>query len=135
MKIIINTDGAARGNPGPASYGFVIRNEEGKVIYEEGKAIGVDTNNVAEYTAVLRAFEYLISLDKRDFDEVRVLADSQLIVRQLSGIYKIKNLKLKQLYEKIKILEFDLPPVSYDSIPREENSLADAMANLALDRE
>ncbi len=134
MKYFINPDGASRGNPGPASYGFVIRTEGGKIIYQEGKTIGVSTNNIAEYTAVFKALEYLAKHTKESSYDIEVLADSQLIVRQLLGIYKIKNPKLRELFDKIKFLEFELGAVGYASIPREENMQADKLANQALDR-
>lgn len=134
MKYIINTDGASRGNPGPSSYGFLVRTEEGRVLYQEGKAIGISTNNVAEYTAVLKALEYLAKKTKDSSCDVEVFADSQLIVRQLSGAYKIKNPKLMQLFDQIKVIEFELGAASYKFIPREENFLADRLANIALDR-
>lgn len=132
MKLVIFTDGASRGNPGLASYGFTISDEKGKLVYEEGKYIGVTTNNVAEYTAVLEAFKYL----KKKYEEklqVNLFADSRLVVEQLSGRFKIKNPNLKILFDQIKILEMEIGSVSYTHIPREKNLKADSLANKALD--
>ncbi|MDP3733448.1 MAG: ribonuclease HI family protein [Candidatus Daviesbacteria bacterium] len=132
MKLIIYTDGASRGNPGRASYGFTISDEHGKLIHEQGEYIGINTNNVAEYSAVLEAFKYL----KRKFQgklNIELFADSRLIVEQLSGRFKIKNANLKILFDQIKVLEMEIGRVFYTHIPREKNSKADALANKALD--
>lgn len=134
MKFIINTDGASRGNPGPASYGFVIKNENDEVLYKEGKTIGVTTNNVAEYTAVLKGVEYIIDkLSKDKNDLVEIITDSLLIASQLSGKFKIKNERLIDLYFQIKGLEQNFSEIRYRNVPREQNRQADHMANLALD--
>lgn len=150
MKLTIYTDGASRGNPGLASYGFVILNEQGEVLYEEGKYIGINTNNFAEYSAVLEALlsvrenvnnlliigEYN-NLLKNQVNltavELRFLADSKLVVEQLSGKYKIKSENLKPLIAVIKELEKNFLKVTYQHIPREKNKLADKLANEALD--
>lgn len=135
MDLVINTDGASRGNPGPSSYGFVIKARGGALLHEEGERIGVTTNNVAEYTAVIKAFEYII---KRFFrkapHKIEVIADSKLLVEQLSGRFKIKSPNLRPLFEKIKIMEFDLGHVNYKSVPREENFIADRLANRAFEK-
>lgn len=134
MKLKIFTDGASRGNPGPASYGFVIMDEEGNTIKKEGKSIGVTTNNVAEYTGVLEALKYIKNeLLKKDL-RVELYADSKLVVEQLSGRYKIRAKHLKEIIGKIQILSIKLGGVIYSHIPREQNSLADRLANEALDR-
>lgn len=136
MNLIINTDGASRGNPGQASYGFVICDDKGKILYEEGQTIGIATNNVAEYQAVLSALEYIRRVwDKDAPHNIEVITDSQLIASQLSGKYKIKNQNLKGLFDKIKILEFDLGNISYRNVPRSQNIQADKLANRALDEE
>lgn len=132
MKLIIYTDGASRGNPGRASYGFTISNEKGNLIYEEGKFIGITTNNVAEYTAVLEALKYL----KRTYFkklQIELFADSRLVVEQLSGRFKIKNLNLKILFDQIKILQIEIGDIFYKHIPREKNFKSDSLANQALD--
>lgn len=127
---MIFTDGASRGNPGPASYGFVIK-ENNKIFYQEGKFIGVTTNNVAEYTAVLQALKY--AKNQKDIKEIIIYCDSKLVAEQLSGNFKIKAKHLKPLIEQIKILEMELGEVSYQHIPRSQNSEADKLANQALD--
>lgn len=132
MTIKIFTDGASRGNPGPASYGFVIISGD-KVLYKEGKAIGITTNNVAEYTGVLEAFTYVKEKFKKKDVRIELFADSKLVIEQLSGKYKIKAPHLKLIIQQIQILSFDLGGVIYTHIPREQNSAADMLANLALD--
>jgi ribonuclease HI len=135
MKLIVNTDGASRGNPGKAAYGFIIKNENGLILHEESETIGIATNNIAEYTAVLKAFEYIINkLNKKLSQNIEIITDSQLVVMQLSGLYKVKNLALRSLFEKIKILEYELGFVTYRNVPREQNYIADKLANQALDR-
>lgn len=134
MRLIINTDGASRGNPGPASIGFIIKSDSGVILHQEGKTIGETTNNVAEYTAVLRSLEYIKEhlLDK-PLEEINFLLDSMLVVEQLCGRYKIKNTHLKPIYDQIKSLEIELIKVTYTHIPREQNFIADRLANKALD--
>lgn len=137
MKLIIFTDGASRGNPGPSSYGFTISDGQGKLIYEEGKYIGETTNNVAEYTAVLEAFKYIKSNKKQVTSDknlqVELYADSKLVAEQLSGRYKIKSAHLKLLITQIQTLAMELGGVIYNHVPRSQNSIADRLANLALD--
>jgi ribonuclease HI len=134
MKLIIFTDGASRGNPGHASYGFTISDAEGNLIHEGGQYIGIETNNVAEYSAVLAAF----SLVKEQYGqysplEINLFADSKLVAEQLGGKWQIKNENLKNLFYQIKILEKELGKVSYTHVYREKNTAADRQANLALD--
>ncbi len=134
MKLIIYTDGASRGNPGHASYGFTISDDQGKLLYEEGKYIGITTNNVAEYTAVLEALRYIKGkFAKSNPLSIELYADSKLVVEQLSGRYKMKSPHLKQIFEQIKILAIELGGVVHTHIPRSHNSEADRLANLALD--
>lgn len=135
-KYIVYADGAARGNPGPAAAAFVIKSDDGVIWTQIGKFLGRTTNNFAEYSAVLEALKKL----KSDFlkylpGEIEVRVDSQLAARQLSGRYKVKNKVLKVLYDQIKVLEFDLGKVSYKHVPREENFLADRLANKILDEQ
>lgn len=134
MRLIIYTDGASRGNPGPASYGFTIEDERGHLLYEEGEYIGTTTNNVAEYTAVLEALRYV----KEKFANktalgVELYADSKLVAEQLSGRFKVKSRHLKPIIEKIKILSLELGGVVYSHVPRSKNVFADKLANQALD--
>lgn len=134
MKLIIYTDGASRGNPGPASYGFTISDEKGKLLYEEGGHIGKTTNNVAEYTAVLKALEYVKEKFPRNGPvQVQLYADSKLVAEQLSGRYKVKSPLLKPIIEKIKILAIELGGIIFSHVPRSKNILADKLANQALD--
>ncbi len=131
-SVDIYCDGGSRGNPGEASYGVVVV-KNGKKIYEEGKKIGIATNNTAEYTAVVGALKY-ISKIKDHITEIQFFLDSKLVVEQLSGKWKIKNENLRNLYYSIKTLEPSLGvKITYSHIPREENSAADRMVNLALD--
>lgn len=133
MKLILYTDGASRGNPGHASYGFTISDDSGKLIYEEGKYIGITTNNVAEYKAVLEAFRW-IKENIKESVQIELFADSKLVAEQLSGKWKIKHPNLKPLFEEIKILEMQLGGVIHTHVPREKNSIADSLANQALDK-
>jgi ribonuclease HI len=114
--LVIYTDGAARGNPGPAAIGVVIRDEGGNTIASISRRLGVTTNNQAEYRAVIAGLEKAISLGTR---RIMIKSDSELVVKQLNGQYKIKNTAFES--------------VSITGIPREQNSAADALANKALD--
>lgn len=134
MKLVIYTDGASRGNPGPASYGFTIQDEKGHLLHEEGEYIGNTTNNVAEYTAVLEA----LNLVKEKFAhqvplKIKLYADSKLVAEQLSGRYKIKAGHLKPIILKIQLLSLELGDVIFSHIPRSKNTPADKLANQALD--
>jgi len=139
QTLIIYCDGGARGNPGPAAYGFVITDEKGSKIYEEGKAIGVATNNIAEYSAVVAALKHVfehMSHVKGHLSNVQFFLDSQLVTEQLSGRWKIKNENLRNLYFTIRELEQKIgAKVSYQHVFREQNTEADRMVNLALDGE
>lgn len=139
-KIRIFTDGGSRGNPGPAALGVYIENERGEVLFELGKALGVTTNNVAEYSAVSAAFDWLLANSDAvsKVDKVEFYMDSQLVVYQLGGLYKIKNEALKQIFYAIREKEQRLSArsnksVSYTHVPRERNTQADRMVNKALD--
>ncbi|MBI3397576.1 ribonuclease HI family protein [Candidatus Woesebacteria bacterium] len=124
----INCDGGSRGNPGPAASSFVVE-AEGKIIYKFSKFLGVATNNVAEYTAVLEAFNWLES-NKRFLEDITFVLDSELVVKQLRGLYKIKNLSLKKIYNQIKNKEIKFTHlVIYKKVPREENQTADFLVN------
>lgn len=131
-SLTVYTDGGSRNNPGEAAYGFVIYENE-KQIYKEGKRIGIATNNIAEYTAILAAFEWT-KKNKNGLEKIYVFADSQLAISQLTGIYKIKNKNLLPLIQKIKIIEKQIAhTVIYSHIRREKNKVADALVNQALD--
>lgn len=137
MNLIINTDGASRGNPGAASFGYLIKDaSSGAILHEEGKTIGITTNNIAEYTAVLKSLEYIKNkYSHKAPHKIEVVSDSQLIAQQLSGKWKIKNPGLKKIFDQIKMMEFDLGQVSYRNVPRAQNFIADRLANKALDEE
>lgn len=131
-SLVLHTDGASRGNPGPASIGVVISDESGKLLDELAEKIGVRTNNYAEYAAVIRGLERALELGAK---HVHVRADSQLVIRQLEGVYKVKNEGIQPLFKMAKYLESKFERgVSYEHVRREENTEADALANLALDR-
>lgn len=132
MKFIIYTDGASRGNPGHSSYGFTISDEKGKLIYEEGTYIGINTNNFAEYSGVLGALRY-VKENLESLSEVNFYMDSKLVAQQLSGKWKIKSQSLKGLIDQIRNIEKSLGTVIYQHIPRSRNNIADGLANLALD--
>jgi len=135
MDFVVNTDGASKGNPGPSSYGFVVKSKTGMILHQEGEKIGVTTNNVAEYTAVVKALEYIIKrYALKAPHKIEIVADSRLVVEQLSGRFKIKSPNLLPLFDKIKALELEAGTVFYRSVPREENFLADRLANLPFER-
>lgn len=133
MKLIIYTDGASRGNPGHASYGFTISDGKGNLLFEEGKYIGITTNNVAEYTGVLEALKYIKKKYNKGDLQLELFADSKLVIEQLSGRFKMKSEHLKPIFEKIKILSIELGGMIHTHVPREKNTEADRLANLALD--
>ena len=134
QKITVFTDGGARGNPGPAAIGVQILDSDNEVLGELSEAIGDATNNVAEYTAVKRALEHLPSLVSDSLGvHVAFFLDSQLVERQLAGVYKIKDANLKTFAEAIKVLEQEYASVSYTHVPRAENKEADRLVNEALD--
>ncbi len=131
--ITIHSDGGARGNPGPAAYGFVLTDSEKNIIFQEGKYIGNATNNVAEYTGVLKSLEW-VAKNITDLASLEIILDSELVARQMTGIYKVKNDQLKKFYHQIKLLEQQINvPIRYTSVPRSQNKDADRLVNLALD--
>ena len=130
MKARLSTDGGARGNPGPAAYGYVLEAEDGTILDARGEAIGVATNNVAEYRALRAALEKAVELGLGD---VEVVSDSELLVKQMRGEYKIKNEALRKLADEAERLEDRLGRVTYTAVRREHNELADRLVNEALD--
>ena len=127
---IANIDGASRGNPGPAAYAVVIRDPAGHVILELAKRLGRETNNVAEYYALLAALDYATS---QNILSLRIRSDSELLVRQMQGRYKVKSPELKPLHERASKLARQLTYFAIEHVPREQNRDADALANVALD--
>jgi len=137
MKYIIYTDGGSRGNPGSAGVGVVITDEQGNVLKRGHKAIGRQTNNYAEYVAVIFAFENLKRLIKkadREHTGIEFRMDSEFLYKQLTNQYQIKEESLFPLFIKIhNTLVADFPRVSFKHIPREKNRQADKLSNLAMD--
>jgi ribonuclease HI len=132
MHLIMNSDGASRGNPGPASIGVVLTKADGSIVDTIARYIGRTTNNIAEYEAMRAGLERAKELGAL---AVHVRADSELAIRQLGGLYKVKNEQLKPLFDEVKRLAELFPQgVSFEHVRRELNQKADALANEALDR-
>jgi ribonuclease HI len=137
-KIIIFTDGGSRGNPGPASLGVVIYNEVGKLLKEYAECLGQKTNNEAEYEALIFALKKTKALfgkaALKDL-EVEINSDSELLIKQLNGQYKVMDEKIQPLFLNVWNLKIDFGRVIFRSIPREKNQEADKLANYALDNQ
>ncbi len=131
MKLIVNVDGGARGNPGPAAIGAVVRDDAGAVLEERGERIGKATNNVAEYRALLLGIERARQLGA---SELELIGDSELIVRQVKGEYKVKDATLRKLHAEVKQALGPLESWSIRHVRREQNAEADRLVNAALDR-
>jgi len=132
MHFFLFTDGASRGNPGPAGAGILLKNQDGKVLAEKSQFLGRMTNNEAEYRALLLGFSVAEEHVGEGENTLVCLMDSQLVVSQVQGLYKIKASHLRELLAKVKIEEQKFPRVLYKLIPREKNTLADELANKAL---
>ena len=132
MKARLSTDGGARGNPGPAAYAYVLEAEDGTVLDARGEAIGVATNNVAEYRALVEGLRKAVELG---VDEVEVVSDSELLVKQMRGEYRVKNEALQELNREAAALarQVGVDRVTYTAVRREHNELADSLVNEALD--
>jgi ribonuclease HI len=130
LKARLFTDGGARGNPGPAAYGFVLEGEDGTVLAAEGHAIGSTTNNVAEYSGLIAGLRKAIELE---VDDVEVVSDSELMVKQMRGEYRVKNEALRGLCTEATTLARRLESVEYRHVKRAHNELADRLVNDALD--
>ena len=128
-RVVIHTDGASRGNPGPAAIGATIKDRQGKIITSISQRIGRTTNNQAEYRAIIAALENAISLG---VSQVDMRSDSELVVRQINGQYRVKNVSLKPLYQQVKQLQSQFESFTITHIPRQQNVEADILANLAL---
>jgi ribonuclease H / adenosylcobalamin/alpha-ribazole phosphatase len=126
----LSTDGGARGNPGPAAYGFVIESDDGDMLAASSKSIGRATNNVAEYRGLVAGMEKAAELGVRDLE---VVSDSELLVKQMRGEYRVKNATLRELWEEASALERRFARVRYTAVRREHNELADQLVNEALD--
>jgi ribonuclease HI len=130
VKARLFTDGGARGNPGPAAYGYVLEAEDGSVLAAHGEAIGTATNNVAEYKALLAGLEKALELG---VDELEIVSDSELLVKQMRGEYKVRKATLRELSTQAVELADELRSVTYTAVRREDNELADQLVNEALD--
>ena len=130
MKAKLSTDGGARGNPGPAAYGYVLEADDGTVLAAHGEKIGIATNNVAEYRALIAGLEKAVELA---VPEVEVVSDSELLVKQMTGEYRVKNEALRELFDEAERLAGRIGSVSYSAVRREHNELADRLVNDALD--
>lgn len=128
--LILRTDGAARGNPGPGGVGVVIEQPDGQIVARGKKALGVLTNNQAEYLALIHGLRAIVRYHPR---RVEVRMDSDLVVKQMRGQYRVKHEDLQPLYQEAKRLAAALPDVTFTHVPREQNKLADSLANQALD--
>ena len=129
-SLVIHCDGAARGNPGPAGAGSVLSTPEGTVVAEIAEGLGRTTNNVAEYTAAILGMERARVLGAR---EVVVRSDSQLLVNQLTGRYRVRTEHLRPLYERVLQLASGFERISFEHVPREDNLDADRLANAGVD--
>ena len=130
MKARLSTDGGSRGNPGPAAYGYVLESDDGHVLDARGEAIGTATNNVAEYRGLIAGLESAV---QRGVDELEVVSDSELLVKQMQGEYKVKNETLRALQREAAELAAGLKRVTFTAVRRAHNELADRLVNEALD--
>jgi ribonuclease HI len=130
VKARLYTDGGARGNPGPAAFAYVLETDDATVLDAHGETIGVATNNVAEYRARVAGLAKALELG---VDELEVVSDSELLVKQMTGEYRVKNYALRDLWEKASDLERKFARVRYTAVRRAHNELADQLVNEALD--
>jgi len=130
MKARLWTDGGARGNPGPAAFAYVLEADDGTVLDARGEAIGVATNNVAEYSALVAGLARAVEAGVR---ELEVRSDSELMVKQMRGEYRVKNRDLQSLFLDASRAAREIGPVTYVHVRREHNELADRLVNEALD--
>jgi ribonuclease HI len=130
VKLTVNVDGGARGNPGPAAIGVVIRDAEGLILDEHGERIGEATNNVAEYRALIRGIERASEMGATELD---LVGDSELVVKQVQGAYKVKNAGIKPLHAEAKAALDSFESWSIRHVRREQNAEADRLVNEVLD--
>jgi ribonuclease HI len=130
VRAKLSTDGGARGNPGPAAFAYVLEAADGTVLAAHGETIGVATNNVAEYSGLIAGLEKALELGVRD---VEVVSDSELMVKQMRGEYRVKNEALRELSVRASRLAREIGSVTYTAVRREHNELADRLVNEALD--
>jgi ribonuclease HI len=130
-RLVVNVDGGARGNPGPAAVAAVLATPEGEVIAQRGEVIGHATNNVAEYRALLLGLELA---RERGANEVDLVGDSELVVRQVKGEYRVKDAALRELHDEVREALAGFERWSINHVSREQNAVADGLVNEALDR-
>jgi ribonuclease HI len=130
VNAVLFTDGGARGNPGPAAYGFVLEAEDGSMLAAHGEAIGTATNNVAEYSGLVAGLRKAIELG---VDALELVSDSELMVKQMRGEYRVKNDGLRALFDEAQSLARKLGAVEYRHVRRAHNEIADRLVNEALD--
>jgi len=131
LALTLHIDGGSRGNPGPAGAGVVIHADDGTLIYEAAFFLGRQTNNAAEYLALIHGLQRIAQLGE---STVTIFSDSELLVRQITGQYRVKNPNLARLFEQVQMLLLRVPCWSIQHVPRDQNRRADALANLAMDR-
>jgi len=127
---MVSIDGGARGNPGPAGYGAVFKDAAGKKIAELSRYLGIQTNNYAEYSGLIAALDFAVS---HDYKALKVFSDSELMVRQITGVYKVRSPELRGLYDKARTLIRKLESFRIEHVRREFNREADQLANRAMD--
>jgi len=128
--ITANVDGGARGNPGPAGYGAVLKDDAGQVVAELYEGIGINTNNVAEYRGLIAALEWAL---EHGYTRLHVRSDSLLIVQQMLGVYRVKHEGLIPLYQRARALAAKIGHVTFEHVRREHNQEADRLSNLGMD--
>ena len=136
MQINIFTDGGSRGNPGHSGYGLVVYDDNKKILFKESKYIGIKTNNEAEYAGLIGALDW-INDNQNSFkiSQINFHSDSQLLIRQVQGLYKVKAINLKPLFKKAQELIGSIStPIIFQDVRRDFNELADELANEAMDR-
>ncbi len=130
-SLIAYTDGGARGNPGPSGYGVVIQDQSGRKVAALSEYLGHQTNNFAEYQGLIAALEYAV---QHEYKALKVISDSELLVRQIKGIYKVRNPTLQDLHSRARQLIRQLESFSIDHVLRGKNQEADRLANAAMDK-
>ena len=130
FAFVANIDGGARGNPGPAAYGVVIRNAKGEIVEKLGEYLGIQTNNVAEYSGLVAALDYA---EREKIGSLKILSDSELLVKQMRGQYKVKNPALRGLFDRAQAMVRRLQKFSIEHVMRESNKDADRLVNQVLD--
>lgn len=138
MKLVVHTDGGSLSNPGRAAIGYLIYNEgKTRIIHSAAKAIGVASNNVAEYTALITALSEIANLRSqgliKNLESIQIFADSELMIKQINGIYKVKHADMRDLLTRVRLIEGELAvPIVYNYVPREKNVEADRLVKQAL---